>query len=62
MDNLEIRVESPEDPNEHVAIRKILETSLNNALGIGCEVTILGPGEITRSEGKAIRVIDNRQI
>ncbi len=62
MDNLEIRVESPANPNEHVTIRRILETSLQTALGIGCEVTILGPGEITRSEGKAIRVIDNRQI
>ncbi len=32
------------------------------ALGIGCNVRILGPGEIARSEGKAVRVIDNRRI
>ncbi len=62
MDDLEIRVESAEDPSQHAAIRGVLGTSLRNALGIGCDVTILGPGEIARSEGKAVRVIDNRQI
>ena len=62
MDNLEIRVESTESPSQHTAIKGILETSLRIALGIGCNVTILGRGEIARSEGKAVRVIDNRHI
>ena len=62
MDNLEIRVESTERANKHIAIKGILETSLRSVLGIGCNVTILGRGEIARSEGKAVRIIDNRRI
>ena len=62
MDNLEIRVESTEEPSQQVAITGILETRLRSALGIGCNVTILGQGEIARSEGKAVRIIDNRRI
>ena len=62
VDNLEIRVESTEEPSQQVAITGILETRLRSALGIGCNVTILGRGEIARSEGKAVRVIDNRRI
>ena len=62
MDGLEIRVESTSDPSQHMQLRRRLGTNLRNALGIGCDVTILAPGEIVRSEGKAVRVIDNRQI
>ena len=62
MDNLEIRIESTEEPSQQVAITGILETRLRSALGIGCNVTILGRGEIARSEGKAVRIIDNRRI
>ena len=62
MDDLEIRVESTSDPSQHMQLRRRLGTNLRNALGIGCDVTILTPGEIVRSEGKAVRVIDNRQI
>ena len=62
MDDLEIRVESTSAPSQHMQLRRRLATNLRNALGIGCDVTILTPGEIVRSEGKAVRVIDNRQI
>ena len=62
MDDLEVRVESARDPSRHIELRGRLGTDLHNALGIGCTVTILGLGEIDRSEGKAVRVIDNRQI
>ena len=62
MDELEVRVESSTDSVQHGELRGRLGTSLRNALGIGCEVTILAPGEIARSEGKAVRVIDNRHI
>ncbi len=62
MDNLEVRVESAVESSQHIALRGMLDTSLRNALGIGCDVTIFGPGKIARSEGKAVRVIDNRQI
>jgi phenylacetate-CoA ligase len=62
MDDLEIRVESTGEPSQHMQLRERLGTNLRNALGVGCDVTILAPGEIARSEGKAVRVIDNRQI
>jgi phenylacetate-CoA ligase len=62
LDDLEVLVESASEPSRHMDLRGRLRTDLRNALGIGCSVTILGPGEIARSEGKAVRVIDNRQI
>ena len=62
LDELEVRVESASEPSRHMELRGRLGTGLRDALGIGCTVTILGPGEIARSEGKAVRVIDNRQI
>ena len=62
MDDLEVRVESMGDPSRHGELERNLKAKLHSALGIGCAVTILGPGEIARSEGKAVRVIDNRRI
>ena len=62
LDDLKVLVESASEPSRHMELRGKLGTDLRNALGIGCSVTILGPGEIARSEGKAVRVIDNRQI
>ncbi len=62
MDHLEVRVESSGDASQYGELEDDLKTRLHNALGIGCTVTILGPGEIARSEGKAVRVIDNRRI
>jgi len=62
MDDLEVRVESSGEDDEHGELERSLKTRLRSALGLGCTVTILGPGEIPRSEGKAVRVIDNRRI
>ncbi len=61
-DDLEVRVESAGDPSQHGELERSLKSNLQNALGIGCTVRILGPGGIARSEGKAVRVIDNRRI
>ena len=62
MDDLEVRVESAGDASQHGELERSLKANLHSALGIGCTVRILGPGEIARSEGKAVRVIDNRRI
>ena len=62
LDELEIKVESIIESSRHIELRGMLGTDLRNALGIACDVTIVAPGEIDRSEGKAVRVIDNRQI
>ncbi|MCH8988917.1 MAG: phenylacetate--CoA ligase [Chloroflexi bacterium] len=61
-DGLEVRVESASDPSQHGELERSLKSNLRDSLGIGCTVRILGPGEIARSEGKAVRVIDNRRI
>ena len=39
-----------------------LREKLKNILGIAAKVTLVAPKSITRSEGKALRVIDNRKI
>ena len=39
-----------------------LRDKLKNILGIAAKVTLVAPKSIARSEGKAIRVIDNRKI
>ena len=62
IDDLEVRVESSADSNTHGELERNLEAEFRSALGIGCTVNILGVGEIARSEGKAVRVIDNRHI
>ena len=39
-----------------------LRERIKNILGISPKVTLVAPKSITRSEGKAVRVIDNRKI
>ena len=55
-------MESSGSSNTHNELERNLKAELRSALGIGCNVKILGVGEIARSEGKAVRVIDNRHI
>ena len=42
--------------------KKVLESGLNSMLGIKAKVNLVAPKTITRSEGKAVRVIDKRKI
>ncbi|MBO4401083.1 MAG: phenylacetate--CoA ligase [Selenomonadaceae bacterium] len=42
--------------------KKILEDGLRSMLGIKAKVNLVNPKTITRSEGKAVRVIDKRKI
>ena len=44
------------------ALQAKLESKLRSALGIGAKVTLVNPNSITRSEGKAKRVIDKRKL
>ena len=39
-----------------------LRDKIKNAIGIAVKVTLVAPKTITRSEGKAVRVIDNRKL
>jgi phenylacetate-CoA ligase len=37
-----------------------IATAVKQTIGISVEVVVHGPGEVVRSEGKAVRVVDNR--
>ncbi len=66
-DTFEVKVEMTkemftDDINEVSARQKELTDGLKNMLGIKAKVTLVAPKSIARSEGKAVRVIDNRKI
>lgn len=66
-DTFEVKVEMTPDMftdnvGEVQARRKVLEDGLRSMLGIKAKVTLVAPKSITRSEGKAVRVIDTRRI
>ena len=66
-DTLEVKVEmSPEMFDDTLGViekkEKEIVAALKSMLGIYAKVKIVEPKSITRSEGKAVRVIDNRKI
>ena len=66
LDNLTVMVEAAQstvnDPDQKGLLQSKLAQQLKNALGISCAVRVVGPQEIQRSEGKAVRVVDNRSL
>ena len=66
-DTLDINVEMSEAlfSDEIRSIEKVekdIVTQLRSMLGIGAKVHLVNPKTITRSEGKAQRIIDNRKL
>ncbi len=66
-DTFEVKVEmTPDMFTDNVGEiderRKVLSDGLKNMLGIKAKVTLVAPKTIARSEGKAVRVVDNRKI
>ncbi|MCR5306535.1 MAG: phenylacetate--CoA ligase [Oscillospiraceae bacterium] len=66
-DTLDVQVEmTPELFTDNVGEiserQKSLEEALKSMLGIKAKVSLVAPKTITRSEGKAVRVIDKRKI
>lgn len=66
-DTFDVNVEVPDgmsiDDTELInAKREELENGLFHMLGIKAKVSLMAPKSIARSEGKAVRVIDNRKI
>ncbi|MCR5737123.1 MAG: phenylacetate--CoA ligase [Eubacterium sp.] len=66
-DTLEVKVEmTPEMFSDQVGViekkEKEIVSGLKSMLGIYAKVSLVQPKSITRSEGKAVRVIDNRKI
>ena len=66
MDELDVLVEAPAEAyanQEHlVQLEKRLRFEIQSTLGITCNVKLVGPREIDRSEGKAVRVVDKRKL
>jgi phenylacetate-CoA ligase len=42
--------------------QEVIQVEIESYLGIGVQVSLMEPRSIARSEGKAVRVIDNREI
>ena len=67
LDILELKVELDESKmvdtiKDLMSLSRKIEHSLHSALGLSVKVTLVEPKSIPRSEGKAVRVIDNRKI
>lgn len=66
MDELDVLVEAPAEVygnQDHlILLERRLTFEVQSALGITCKVKLVGPGEIERSEGKAVRVVDKRTL
>ena len=61
LDTLQVRVESREGATQ-VGLRQSAEQLIRDTIGLTVPVTVLAPGVIPRSEGKARRVIDLREV
>ena len=66
LDTLELKVELVESQltdtiRDLQNLSRKIEQALNSAIGLHVKVTLVEPKAITRSEGKAVRVIDNRK-
>ncbi|HKR99441.1 MAG TPA: phenylacetate--CoA ligase, partial [Candidatus Dormibacteraeota bacterium] len=61
MDELTVQCEPVAEGLDHSEIRARVEHLLREATGIRLRVEVLDPGEVPRSEGKAVRVVDRRR-
>ena len=67
LDTMEIVVElSPDIRLDEVAhveeIRKKLASEMASALSVSAKITLVSPGTVERSEGKAKRITDRRKL
>ena len=61
LDAMQVRVEAQEGA-EQVGLRERAEERIRETIGLTVPVTVLAPGALPRSEGKAKRVIDLREL
>ena len=67
LDTLEIQVELKQEyfsdeVRKLEEIERKIKKDIDSTLGISAKITLVGPKTIPRSEGKAVRVIDNRKL
>jgi phenylacetate-CoA ligase len=63
LDMLTVKVEQTldSDPANAAAIADALRKDIKDYVGVSTKIEICGPGEVARSEGKAVRVVDVRK-
>jgi len=61
LDTLQVRVEARPQA-DHAGLRDQAEVLIKETIGLTVAVTVLAPGALPRSEGKARRVIDLREL
>src|SRR5499427_7240184 len=61
LDTLEVRIESRPGA-DHAGLRERAEVRIKETIGLTVSVAVLAPGALPRSEGKAKRVIDLREL
>ena len=61
LDSLEIRVEA-EAGADREALARTAATRVRDSIGLRADVVVLPPGTLPRSEGKARRVVDRREL
>jgi phenylacetate-CoA ligase len=64
MDELTIQLEHRGglDEGRRLALRRDAEARLRSTLGVGAKVLLVEPGTLERTEFKARRVIDSREV
>ena len=65
MDEMRVYVETDganTDADSRATIGAMLSKRIKDTVGISCDVILKKPGQVARSQGKAVRVIDNRAI
>jgi phenylacetate-CoA ligase len=61
LDTLDVLVEARAHSDQE-ALRRRAEDQIKETIGLTCKVTVLAPDVLPRSEGKAKRVIDRREL
>ena len=62
MDCLTVTCEAAtHDAGTHASVRQALMEHMKSRYGLSAEITIVVPGTLARSEGKAKRVFDHRK-
>jgi phenylacetate-CoA ligase len=60
LDELTVLCEPASDAADDDGLAPRIERALREATGLSMLIRVLAPGEVARSEGKAVRVVDNR--
>jgi phenylacetate-CoA ligase len=61
LDTLEVLIEAVEG-SDHEALSQSAQRRVRETIGLSVQVTVLAPGSLARSEGKAKRVVDRRDV